>query len=239
MAPRPVIGINAGVSRTDAEPPMVLVRSTYVSAVLAAGGVPVVLPPFFTPETIDRHMETCAGFIFTGGPDINAARFGEEPHPLMSPVPPQRERHDFALLEAVMASGKPLLGICLGCQELNVLLGGTIIQDIHSEMPDALRHSRKSSPTLTRHDVTVEAGTRLAAMTGAGVISVNSSHHQAIRKPGAGLRVTAHAPDGIIEAVELPDHPFAIGLQWHPEFLVDEPTHLALFRGLVTACGGD
>ena len=238
MARQPLIGINAGLTRPDLELPMVAVRATYVEAVLRAGGVPVVLPPYFTPEGVARHTDACDGFVFTGGPDIDAARFGEESHPLMSPLPPQREEHDFALLEAVLAARKPLLAICLGCQELSVMRGGTIIQDILSEFPDALQHSRKPVPTLTRHDATVEPGSLLASITGPGTISVNSSHHQAIRDPGEGLRVTAHAPDGIIEAIELIDHPFAVGLQWHPEYLVDEPTHLALFQGLVAACNG-
>jgi putative glutamine amidotransferase len=152
---------------------------------------------------------------------------------------PPRELTDRALLDHAFAAGKPVLAICYGIQLLNVHLGGTLIQDIQSELPEHLQHEKDKSSGETRdpeHAVRLEGGSRLAALAGAADARVNSSHHQSIRDAGRGLRVTAHAPDGVIEAVEWTgDANWVVGVQWHPERMDGDAFAAALFRDLVAA----
>jgi putative glutamine amidotransferase len=176
----------------------------------------------------------CDGFIFTGGPDLDPALYGQETHETVKNqlVEKRREVYDLALVRQVIDAQKPFLAICLGCQEVNVALGGTLIQDINSHLKTDIKHSESYS----RHDVVVEPDSLIATLTGEGKILGNTSHHQAVNKPGDGIRVTSRCPDdGIVESFELEDYPFGIAVQWHPEIIYEEPTHLALFQGLVKA----
>lgn len=233
---KPVIGITGNWSREGDLPAMNSIRSTYVNAVAGAGGVPMMLPAVEDLSLVPQMVEICDGFIFSGGPDIDPARYGEDPHPTNGPLAPCRECFDFALIEEVIRVGKPFLGICLGCQEVNVVLGGTLIQDIACEVESEIRHSMKQSPYLNRHDVCLEAGTRLAELLGnSPTVNTNSAHHQSVRRLGRRCRVAARCDDGIIEAFELEDYPFGFGIQWHPEYLQDESAHRRLFEGLVEA----
>jgi putative glutamine amidotransferase len=231
----PIIGINTGFSRPELELPAVTLRYTYVNATLRAGGVPLLLPPGGDADIVERMVDTCDGFIFTGGPDISAEWLGEELHTMASVMPPERESMDRTLMDAVIAARKPLMGICLGCQEMNLLLGGTIIQDIYDEAPGGIQHTSKQAPFVTRHPASIEPDTLLNTIVKCETLEINSAHHQSIRQPGANIRVSARAADGIIEAVEMVDYPFGLGIQWHPEYLVDEAPHLALFEALVSA----
>ena len=217
------------------ESPVVNLRYTYVNAILKADGVPILIPPGGETSAVARMVEVCGGFIFTGGPDISAEWLGEELHTMASVMPPEREAMDRALLGAVIEARKPLIGICLGCQEMNILLGGTIIQDIYDEIPSEIQHTTKQAPFVTRHPAIIEGGTLLHSIVKCDTLEINSAHHQAIREPAANMRVSARAADGIIEAVEMNDYPFGLGIQWHPEYLVDEVPHLALFEALVAA----
>lgn len=231
---RPVIGINGSVS--EGEISNITVRSTYVDAVLAAGGTPIVLPAVGDPDVISAQVSLCDGFIFGGGPDIDPVRFGQEPHPTYNPISERREKYDFALIREVMRVRKPFLAVCLGCQEINVALGGTIIQDINSETSTTVQHIQKQEPYQRRHEVTVEKGTRIYDLVGTTTLSTNSAHHQAVRKPAPGVRIAARCTaDGIIEGIELTDYDFGLGIQWHPEYLIKQPEHLRLFEGLVRA----
>ncbi|MBX7247071.1 MAG: gamma-glutamyl-gamma-aminobutyrate hydrolase family protein [Candidatus Sumerlaeaceae bacterium] len=233
---KPIIGINGNVGQSDYEASTLSVRSTYVDAVLKAGGTPVMLPPIPDREAMLAQVEACAGFIFIGGPDIDPARYGEKPHPTISRLPERRESYDFALIEEAIRQRKPFLAICLGCQQVNVALGGSLIQDIYSDVDTQVQHTIKQAPYLLRHDVKVEAGSMLGDLLGVDGLSTNSAHHQAIKQPGKGLRVVARcAADGIVEACELENYPYGLAIQWHPEYLVAEPLHLKLFEGLVRA----
>ena len=236
MTPQlPIIGINTGFSRPELESPAVTLRYTYVNATLRAGGVPLLIPPGGDASVVTRMVEVCDGFIFTGGPDISAQWLGEELHTMASAMPPEREAIDRALMAAVIEERKPLIGICLGCQEMNLLLGGTIMQDIYDEVPGEIQHTTKQAPFVTRHTATVERGSLLHSIVKSEILEINSAHHQAIREPAPNMRISARAADGIIEAVEMDNYPFGLGIQWHPEYLVDEPPHLALFEALVKA----
>ncbi len=236
MAPAPLIGINANYSRPDHEQPWMTVRANYVEAVARAGGVPLVLPPHARAGIIAGQVARCDGFVFTGGSDLNPALFGQERHAMTACLTPTREEYDLALIRAVLDAGKPFLAVCLGCQEVNVVRGGTLVQDIHSQVPGARQHSLKQAPYLVRHEVVVEPGSRLAGLVGDVRVNTNSAHHQSIAEPGRGLRVVARcADDGVVEAVELTGGTFGLAIQWHPEYLAAEKEHLALFQGLVAA----
>lgn len=231
----PVIGINAQVLERDHPGKHHIdVRTTYIDAVREAGGIPVVLPAIEDADLVSEQVDLCDGFIFTGGDDLDPALFGQVKDESVKSVPllKRREVYDLALIRQVIDSRKPFLAICLGCQEVNVALGGTLLQDINASMKTDVEHSKGYS----RHDIVVEPDTLLASLTGQGAILGNTSHHQAIDKPGDGVKVTARCPqDGIIESFELEDYPFGVAVQWHPELIYEEPTHLALFQGLVKA----
>lgn len=209
--------------------PGVLLPSTYVRAVVAAGGVPVLLPP--VPEVVETVLSRLDGLVLSGGPDIQPGRYGAAP--LASTAEPRvdRDAAELALAEAARAAGLPVLGICRGLQLLNVARGGTL----HQHLPDVVgTDAHAPAPGVYgRHPVTIGAGSRLAEIVGRSSTDVPSYHHQAVDALGSGLTVTAVAPDGTVEAVEDPSLPFCVAVQWHPEAGDD----LALFRALVAASG--
>lgn len=233
----PIIGINASFSHEDSESAGISLRATYVDAVTTAGGIPVILPPVQSREIAQQQAALCDGFVFIGGSDIDPARYGKTQHPATNRLATRREEHDFALIKAAMDRRKPFLAICLGCQEVNVALGGTLIQDINSETSTTIQHAAHQSGLL-RHDVKIEPGTLICDLVGTTSISTNTSHHQAVEQPAESLKVTGRAADGIIESLEMRDYPFGLAIQWHPESLVSEPEHLALFKGLIKAARG-
>lgn len=238
---RPIIGINMDVasSRSDDESTAssssvgLRLSSSYVDAVTSAGGIPVVLPPVQDPAMIRRYVAMCDGFVFVGGADIDPARYGAEPHPTVRFLHPRRESFDFALMDAVLKSRKPMLGVCGGCQELNVALGGTLIQDIPSETSSTINHKPGGRDFV--HDIEIKPNTKLADLLATTSLSVNSIHHQAVGIAGKNIRISARAPDGTIEAIEMPGQHFVLGVQWHPEALTQHPEHLGVYKGLVDA----
>lgn len=236
---RPVIGINSNFSRGETQSASFSVRANYTDAVTSAGGIPIILPCVTDVEIAKRHLQMCDGIIFVGGADITPAKYGEVPHPTYNPLSQRRENYDFALYQEVLKAKKPFLGICLGCQELNVALGGTLVQDIHDETSSPIQHSLKQGPYLARHDVEIVTGTLLHDLVGTTTLNTNSAHHQAVEKPGEGLTIAARCVDGTIESIELEDYPFGLAVQWHPEYLTTETAHLKLFQGLVRAAAGD
>jgi putative glutamine amidotransferase len=234
--PRPVIGINMAVPDQEKTKNTTLsIQSAYVDAVLAAGGTPILLPPVMDLDMVPVYTDMVDGFVFVGGPDINPTRFGQDPHETWNAINPRREEFDFALMEAALETGKPVLGVCLGMQMLNVSQGGEMIQDIPSLVESDINHRPRQPGTELAHDIVIREGTRLHELLGVKTLYVNSIHHQAcVVKPETGVVVSAMSPDGIIEAIELPEHPFAIGIQWHPEYLTDAGPHLNIFEALVT-----
>jgi putative glutamine amidotransferase len=204
-----------------------MVPAGYSHAVTAAGGLPVVIPPFDgTPALLDR----LDGLVFSGGSDIDAGLYGRPQHPDTLGVIRHRDESELELMAAALQRGVPVLGVCRGMQLLNVLRGGTLHQHL-PELVDGSLH--KAAPgTFARHGVTVQDGSRLHALVG-GAIEVHSCHHQAPDLIGDGLVVTAQAPDGVVEGLELEGDGFVLGVLWHPE----EHAELGgpLFRGLVAA----
>jgi len=233
----PLIGITTSVTVGTA-PERAYVNGTYIRAVQAAGGIPLLLTPHFTPEVQAALWQRLDGLLLTGGGDIEPARFGETPHPAVDDVSPARDELELGLTRRAVADDVPLFAICRGIQVLNVALGGTLVQDLPSERPGAVAHSQKAARHEATHAVKVMGeGTRLARVLGALEVNVNSMHHQAIERLGEGLREVAWAPDGVIEGLEMPgDERFVLGVQWHPEELVGhDQAARNLFAAIVEA----
>lgn len=204
----------------------------YVDAVLAAGGLPILLP--HARDAAAAYLALLDGLVVTGGFfDVPPELYGEERREACGVTRPERTAFEKEVLEAALAARMPVLGVCGGMQLLNVVRGGTLYQDLPQDA--GIRgHEQPAPRDVPSHEVVVQPGTHLAALVGAGSLQVNSTHHQALREPGAGVLVSARAPDGVAEAIELPDLPFALGVQWHPEAVArHEPRHAALYRGLV------
>ena len=233
----PLIGITTSVT-VGTTPERAYVNGAYIEAVQAAGGIPLLLTPHFTPEVQAVLWPRLDGLVLPGVGDIDPARFGEARHPAVDDVSLARDELELGLARRAVADGVPLFAICRGMQVLNVALGGTLVQDIPSERPGALVHSQKAPRHEATHGVKVMGeGTRLGRVLGALEVEVNSMHHQAIGRLGEGLQEVAWAPDGIVEGVELPGEVrFVLGVQWHPEELVaHDPTARNLFAAIVDA----
>jgi putative glutamine amidotransferase len=229
---KPIIGIGSDVNTSPGKRDRAFVYTTYVDALRRAGAIPVIIPP--QPENAADLMDELDGIVLAGGFDCDPALYGEEPHPSVEPMDARRQNNDLALATLAHERGVPTLGICLGLQVMNVAAGGTLMQDINSAVETDIEHASDPS-NRNRHDVIVENGTKLASIIGAGEKVVNSSHHQAIKDVADGFRVTAHAPDGIVEGLEDPSHPFYVGVQWHPEDMNGERTASALFGAFIDA----
>jgi putative glutamine amidotransferase len=216
-------------------------NAAYTSAVERAGGVPLVVPPIdaLDPETAaDRLLTVADGLLLTGGEDVDPAHYGAAPHPATQPPDPRRDATELALVRAARARGVPVLAICRGVQVLNVAFGGTLVQDLPSEHPSAVAHDPRTGRDQRSHPIAVAPDSRLAAALGTTALTTNSLHHQAPDACGAGLRVVATAPDGVVEGLEWTTSDWwALGVQWHPEELTatDEPWDRSLFAAFLAA----
>jgi putative glutamine amidotransferase len=204
----------------------------YLLAVRVAGGEAVEISLSLPTSELAALAESVDGVALTGSQaDMDPRRFGAVPHPRTAAPDKRREQTDDFLLGHVFGTGKPLLAICFGIQSLNVHLGGSLVQDIPSELNSEIAHAREEGDA--RHEVKIEGG-HLADLASRSSVEVNSSHHQSILKPGRGLQITARAPDGVIEAVEWTGGPeWIVGVQWHPERMPGDPLAEGLFRRLV------
>jgi len=206
---------------------------SYAKSVERAGGLPLLLPYQSDLSLIPQFVDACAGFLFTGGNDLDPALYGQSWHTNAVRIDPARQTFELALLAEVERRRLPALGVCLGSQLMNVHRGGSIHQFLPDlARPNPLEH-RKIGEQLPRHNVTVDLTSHLGHAIGKPEISVNSYHKQAADRLGRGLRVIATAPDGVIEGFEDPTFPLFAAVQWHPERLIDEPEHLAPFKLLV------
>jgi putative glutamine amidotransferase len=235
---RPVIGINADFvpagKHTKAH---VRLGAGYGDTVLAAGGLPVILPPYGKEAEIDDFLDLVHGVILSGGADMDPKRLGMPSHHSVQPLPARREEHDRVLVRRVIDRKLPVLAIGLGMQQLNAALGGSLYLHIPEDQPRALPHRDPSASGPHRHAVLLEAGSRIEEIYGGGEIRVNSDHHQAVNKVAPGLRVGARAPDGIIESVEATDpNWFCVGVQWHPESETASALDMQLLECFVQAC---
>lgn len=235
---RPVIGVTPDWSKPEpASLARYELRVHYADAVIAGGGLPLVLPYTDDTNLIDAYLDGVAGVVVSGGAfDVPPEEYGEERKPWCGPAKLERTRFERRLIERSLERNLPVLGICGGMQLLNVVLGGTLYQDLASELPEASSHEQKGPRTEPAHAIEVRQGSLLEEAVGRGPLMVNSTHHQAINKLGAGLRTSAVAPDGVVEAIESRAYDFAVGVQWHPELLVETvPANLGIYSALVKA----
>ena len=229
---RPVIGIAPTFSIIDGKSKYSL-NPNYVSLIAENGALPVILPLVGNREEARELLERVEGLMLTGGLDIDPSHYGQTArHPDMI-APRERTISDFAFAREAKDRGMPVLGICLGTQTLNVAFGGTLLQHIPDDVPGALPHEDGA-----QHTIRIEPGTILARALGVESASVNSFHHQAIGDVAPGFRVSARSPDGIVEAIERTDHPFILGVHWHPERISSSDTTRKLMRAFVDATRG-
>lgn len=237
---KPVIGLNCDIALREADGkkrPKIELWLNYAAAVEKAGGVPVLLPPIDDDGRIRDQLAPLHGAVLVGGGDYDPALYDAQPHPRDEPLNPIREAYDLKLTDAILERGIPLLAICGGMQLVNIRLGGRLEQHLADLPGGKLWHDGRSGTST--HEITITAGSRLATITGATKLAVNSTHHQAVSVPGRGLVISARSADGIIEALEIPPAAgFLICVQWHPERLADQPKQLALFEALIDAARG-
>jgi putative glutamine amidotransferase len=235
--PSPLIGLTTYRHLNQYGLPLNSITEAYVRAVSSAGAIPTLIPLGLDEETLDQLLARLDGIVFTGGGDVAPERYGSRPHPLVDEVDPDRDRTEVHLVQRTLDQGLPFLGICRGLQVINVALGGTLYEDILDQRPGSLKH--QYYPNWPRnylaHSVQVEPGSRLRQLLGQSSVQVNSLHHQGIRDLAAPLKAAAFAPDGLIEAFELAEHPFGLAVQWHPEWLQEHPPMQTLFRQFVRA----
>ncbi len=208
----------------------------YMEGIALAGGLPIMLPLTEEENVIAQLAEQCDGFLLTGGQDVSPKMYGEKKLPVCGECSEERDKMEQLLLSWVLELDKPVLGICRGIQFLNAALEGTLYQDLPSELPSNLEHHQKPPYYVPSHKIEICEDTPLHKLLEKREISVNSYHHQGIKKLSPSLRVMAYAPEGLVEAVYMPDKKFVWGVQWHPEFSyqTDEDS-IKIFQAFVNA----
>jgi putative glutamine amidotransferase len=240
----PLIGVSTSEMRAaarthaldESEPPMreLALGLAYPRSLERTGAIPVVLPPMDL-EHVDALLDRLGGLMISGGPDVHPSVYGEEPHAALGPTEPDLDSFELELLRRADERGMPILGICRGEQLLNIARGGTLIQDVPEAVGAEVGHRQEQPGRVPTHTIVLAAGTRLEGVMGRQQHDVNSFHHQAVRELGRGLRATAWAADGVIEAIEAPDRDFVLGVQWHAESLSEREDQAGLFNAFVAA----
>ena len=236
----PLIGITTSRIQADASRPFLqAVLSTYTDAVYSAGGLPVLIPAGVAGPPLMELFARMDGILLSGGGDLDPARYQQTPRIELRQVDAARDEMEIDLARMAADARKPLLAICRGLQVVNVARGGDLYQDIASSLPTGAGHDQpEGMEQETVHVVEIREGSRLRGIVGQSSLGTNSFHHQAVDRVGSGLRVTARAPDGIVEAMELEEHPFGLCVQWHPEKMPDHPIMRSLFTAFVDASRG-
>lgn len=206
-------------------------------AFIKLGAIPLIIAFPDDVSKVDQlaqdYVQLIDGLMLPGGPDVDPTFYGEEPHPKIGMTLYQKDRFEIALIKAALAAGKPIFGICRGIQIMNVAMGGTLYQDLESQYPELkIQHPQATLGQFATHHVELTAGSKLAKLYGQSTIKVNSRHHQAVKAVGKGLKVTAVAPDGVIEGMESTDTDLFLGVQWHPENMwqQEDPQQLVVFQ---------
>jgi putative glutamine amidotransferase len=239
---KPYIGISCGTFRDrDWCPPANFLRKTYTDAIVAAGGVPLIIPVIEDLDVLRALYDRVDGVLISGGGDIDPASYGEPPLPGLGPTDPARDDIELPLARWSVEDGKPILGICRGSQVINVALGGTLYQDIPSQLKTSVVHDSsftRQDWTYMAHDLRLDPESRLAQVFGTTAFHTNSLHHQSLKDVAPGLRAVGWAPDGVVEAIEGLGECFLVGVQCHPEALQGEADvrWRALFEQFVRSC---
>jgi putative glutamine amidotransferase len=217
---------------------MLFLPQRYCRALAQAGGVPIVLPPTGSRSVAIRVLDRLDGLLISGGNfDIHPSLYGERPIAALGQIKSERTKFELNLARLALKRDLPLLGICGGAQAINVVMGGTLYQDIATQMTEAIEHQQGKKRNIGGHEIQIRSGTRLAKIVGRPFLEVNTTHHQAVKRLGAGLLINATSEDGLIEGIESSRHSFVLGVQWHPEALAARSFHQRkIFSAFVEAC---
>lgn len=230
---KPIIGITCSY---DYDKASYHLASAYTKAILAAGGLPVILPNLKDTDDIKGLLNRINGLLLAGGGDVDPIFFGEEPQKACGFISPERDVFEIELTRLAVEKEYPVLGLCRGAQLLNIALGGQIYQDLEEFVASPCKHSQEAPRWYPTHSVKVESGTLLVKILSENTTRVNSFHHQSISQLAPGFRTCARSLDGVIEAVEKIGTGFALGVQWHPEYLwAKDSAQLNIFRAFVLA----
>ena len=240
----PLIGITSDTGRSRSRAagnggePLIVLQERYASAIQEAGGVPLILPISSSPAVLRQMADRLDGILVSGGNfDIHPRLYGEEAMASLGKVKQERTQFESALISLALEGNLPLLGVCGGAQAINVALGGSLYQDIAAQIPAAGEHQQGALKERGGHKIRIHDGTKLCQIVGQEQLEVNTTHHQAVKKPGKGLIVNATAEDGVIEGIESQDHSFVLGVQWHPECLTERDVfQKKIFAAFVAAC---
>jgi len=242
----PLVGITADLSGVSAngtdsvQEPTLFLPQRYCRAIQEVGGIPIILPPFASRNRLCTILQQVDGVLISGGNfDIHPSYYGETPIRTLGPIKRDRTEFELELVDLALNRDLPLLGICGGAQTINVALGGSLYQDIATQLPNAMEHEQRRKRDKGGHQVLIHSGTRLKRIVQKRTLEVNTTHHQAVRRVGRGLVVNATAEDGLIEGLESSNHRFVLGVQWHPEILSRKnPFQRRIFSSFVSASKG-
>ena len=236
--PACTVAVTASI-RLDGDTSRVRLTAAYVTALESAGLVPLIVPPLSSASAAAAILDSVSGLVLTGGEDVDPARYGEKRHEKVRSINAARDATEAALVEEAKARGKPVLAICRGIQILNVALGGTLVQDIPSQLDTRIAHDEDSPRNSRSHEISIEPRSLIAKAVGTERCTVNSFHHQSVKRVADGLRVTARSPDGVIEGLESIDDWWVLAVQWHPEEMTDspEPWDRGLFKAFAQRLG--
>lgn len=232
------VGVTTYRGTSPTSLPQFSISEAYISALSRAGATPVMIPLGLNSDALTMILERIDGLVFSGGGDIHPEEYRSQMHPRVEEIDRDRDQVELQLLERALAMRLPWLGICRGLQLINVGLGGELYEHILDQHPGAIEHQYYPGwpRDLLAHKVKIESDNRLGDIIQATEIHVNSLHHQGIKVLAPELHATAHAPDGLIEAIELPGYPFGMAVQWHPEWLPEQPHANHLLEAFVGAC---
>jgi putative glutamine amidotransferase len=237
---RPIIGIPCDTYIYPPDTPggrtydISAVGRKYIDAIEAAGGSPLLLPSVSNQECAIRFIDAIDGLLLTGGEDIDPSLYGEEPQWVLGNQDEEKDRLEYWLVEAALERNLPIFGICRGAQMLNVVAGGSLYQDVRLFSEEVIKHYQRASGWHPTHSIEIEPNSKLFEIIGERSIRVNSFHHQAVKDIARGFKVTAKAKDGIIEALESQNHPFVLGVQFHPEAMWQKHPKMAeLFKTFI------
>ncbi len=230
---KPIIGITPDFETKDNRDRYYL-NNAYSKAIMQAGGIPLILTQQAQAEDYRDAVSLIDGLLLTGGNDHNPSIYQDEKHEKTQVMHEIRQDYELNYFREALQKKIPVLGICLGCQTINVGMGGRLIQDIPSQVESTIIHSQKETRNTLTHKVFIDKPSRLYQILGKDEIQTNSFHHQAVRQPGKGLVISAKAEDGVIESVEADDNRFILGIQWHPEELQEHEGHSLLFKAFVS-----
>lgn len=236
---KPLIGITTG--RQVDKVTTLRVPDTYVSAVLRAGGLPLLIPVGTPDRDLNDLRSHLDGLLLTGGADVEPARFGGILHEKVYGVDPERDNLEFGLVRLAVRTQWPFLGICRGIQVINAALGGTLYTHIADQLPDALDHEHDPEKPYDylAHPVVIQTNSLLGRIMGVSEVETNSLHHQGIEKIAPVLTPIAWTPDKLVEGIEITEHPFALGVQWHPEWMPEYSLMQAIFRAFIQAASSN